>query len=271
VTGCVLPTATCRSSVTWMLLLFHAQPHLCWTDFTSMVKNHAVQVGLQSSCSAHAARYFILTPEARRPSAEQFVRSTASLFDACGLGTLVPFPASPTTPEGAVVVCKTDSPTSSTGLIDAVMHCKAGAPLPAKPQVSLPSWDHRAPSNSRAAGSDTSAHSRQALIPQTSDGSDNAMVFLHSAAPGTLGKDGRLQGQQVRDIADTSCVSHSPDMPLYGHPPPESVPSSVPTMQDTGHQDNGATAAVDGRVSRSGTSTGSCAPGVSPRCLLTGS
>jgi hypothetical protein len=174
-----------------------------------------MQVGLQSSCTAQAAHYFILSSEAQQPSAEQFVRSTASLFEACGLGTLTPFPASPAACEGAVFVVR--SPTIKS---DPPLSAKAPQSVPSEQGYSIPGCD--LPSSRSAVLLDRSVGSRQ----QQLDEDDDSTILLRTAAPGAIGKNGSLLGVRARELSDPFLVPHSSGMPLYERSSQHGDPSS---------------------------------------------
>jgi hypothetical protein len=62
-----------------------------------------MQVSLEACSGAKDARFFILCPAHLQQAAAQFANLTSFMYQACGLGQLLPFPASQIHPAGAVI------------------------------------------------------------------------------------------------------------------------------------------------------------------------
>ena len=164
-----------------------------------------MQIGLESCGERQSARYYAICPDAQQAQADAFLQSIASMYEACGLGSVLPFPPCPRAPYGPLLCARGSMPSATTVPAQAPPSTSVQAesspsvgPRPARP--GLQNVKQSAPNclASHAPGTQTGAgRTPQAdCSARSGDASeqDHSLLLLQRATPGVRGVGGQLLG-----------------------------------------------------------------------------
>lgn len=188
-----------------------------------------VQVGLEPCGERQSARYYAICPAAQHARAEAFLHSMAAMYEACGLGSVLPFPPCPRMPSGPVACAHGAMPDTD------ALHVPVAGPAPGGPPASAQRPTRTARSQqagqvARAAVAEPAGLGRKGVAPGHTSGTmrsqgasdtEHSLLLLRSAAPGSRGPDGELIGSATATPAAMpgSQAAEARHMPSYGARP----------------------------------------------------